>query len=75
MFGGRNAVRGAVVGRLLASRNPWVMLAAGLVMGYRFLKQRAAQGKSIGPFARLPGMRSAPAFSNGGAQGAYGSVR
>lgn len=53
----RKATRGAVLGRWLASRNPWLMLAAGLVIGYRALQQRAAEGKNIGPFARLPGLR------------------
>ena len=61
----RQTVRGAVVSRLLATRNPWLMLAAGVVFGFRYLKQRAAEGKSIGPFARLPGLRSAPQLAYG----------
>lgn len=57
MFRAKQRVKSAAVARLLATRNPWILAAAGLVFGYRWLRQRAAEGKDIGPFARLPGLR------------------
>lgn len=73
MLRGKQGVKTALVGRLLATRNPWILAAAGLVFGYRWLRQRAAEGKNIGPFARLPGMRSGQ-LGAGGAIPAMGNA-
>jgi hypothetical protein len=52
----RKAVQNAFFARLLATRNPWVLAAAGVVFAVRYVRQRAAEGKSIGFLSRVPGL-------------------
>lgn len=67
------AVRSAFIGRLLTGRNPWVLLAAGVVFAVRLIRQRAAEGKSIGILARLPGMTPAQSIGSNPDGGERGS--